>query len=124
MADRPLILVADDDRDILELVRIRLERADCATVTARDGDEALRLSRERRPDLCILDVVMPGRSGFEVLSELRRDPATEAIPVILLTATVQEREQDALRRGADGYLTKPFKPAELEDLLRTLLRRS
>ena len=123
MTGDALILVADDDEDILQLVRIRLERAGYATVGAVDGDEALRLALERRPDLCILDVVMPGRTGFEVLAELRVREETASTPVILLTATVQERQEGALARAADAYLTKPFRPAELEERVRALLGR-
>jgi DNA-binding response OmpR family regulator len=115
------VLVADDDGDILELIEIRLRRAGFETIGAGDGEKALRLAFERRPDLCILDVVMPKRTGFDVLGELRVDPETASIPVILVTATVQEREHRALARAADGYLTKPFRPGELEQRVRELL---
>jgi DNA-binding response OmpR family regulator len=123
MTGEALVLVADDDEDILELVRIRLERAGYATVGASDGDEALRLAVERRPDLCVLDLVMPKRTGFEVLAELRVREETASIPVILLTATAQERQEGALARAADAYLTKPFRPRELEERVRALLAR-
>jgi DNA-binding response OmpR family regulator len=122
--ETPLILAADDDPDILELVRIRLKRAGYEVVTATDGDEALRTARELLPDLCILDVVMPQRTGFEILGELRVGAETARIPVILLTATVQEREQArGAALGAAGYLTKPFNAAELDRLIRELLGR-
>jgi DNA-binding response OmpR family regulator len=123
MTGQALVLVADDDEDILELVKIRLERAGYATVGAGDGDEALRLAVERRPDLCVLDLVMPKRTGLEVLTELRVREETASIPVILLTATAQERQEGALARAADAYLTKPFRPGELEQRVRALLDR-
>jgi DNA-binding response OmpR family regulator len=116
------ILVADDDPDILNLVRVRLEQAGYETLGASDGEEALRFALEHRPALCVLDVVMPKRNGFEVLETLRRTERTADIPVILLTATVKEREiARGLEAGADAYLTKPFSPRDLLDRVRTLL---
>jgi DNA-binding response OmpR family regulator len=123
VSPRATILVADDDEDIMNLVCIRLERAGYECLRARDGGEALSLVFERAPDLCVLDVVMPNRSGFEVVEEMRNDPRTRDVPVIMLTATVQERDRTrSLALGADTYLTKPFNPAELEERIDSLLR--
>jgi DNA-binding response OmpR family regulator len=116
-----LILVADDDPDILELVGLRLEQAGYRALRARDGEEALRLAREQEPDLCVLDVLMPRLNGFEVIRELRRNGAD--VPVLLLTATVQEKDvARGFEIGADDYLRKPFDPTELQARVEALLK--
>ena len=123
-ATAPLILAADDDPDILALVAFRLERAGYRVTTAADGEQALALARSERPDLCILDVMMPGLTGYDVTRALREDEATKAIPVILLTARVQE--QDVARGfevGADDYIKKPFSPQELRARVQAILGR-
>ena len=118
------VLVADDDADILALVRLRLERGGYTVVTAVDGEQALRLAREGAFDLAVLDVSMPKLSGHEVTRELRRDEATKGLPVILLTARVQDADlADGLAAGADGYLKKPFGPKELLGEVQALLDR-
>ena len=102
---RQLVLVADDDEDILQLLSFRLERAGYDIVQARNGDEALRLALELVPALAILDVMMPGLDGFEVTRELRRNEATSATPVILLTAKAQATDvAGGMAVGADDYL--------------------
>jgi DNA-binding response OmpR family regulator len=124
VTDAPLVLCADDDEDILALVSLRLQRAGFEVVTAADGAEAVDIARSRRPVLAVLDVMMPKRTGYEVLAELRSDDALQGMKVILLSARVQEgdvaRGMDA---GADAYLAKPFKAQELvakvEELLGT-----
>lgn len=122
--DRPLVLVADDDRDILELVAFRLERAGYDVVTAGDGAEALMMAGEREPDLAVLDVMMPRADGYEVTRTLRANPSTERMPVILLTARVQEGDvQRGFEAGADDYLKKPFSPAELRARVQAVLGR-
>jgi DNA-binding response OmpR family regulator len=119
---RPLVLVADDDRDILQLVSFRLERADYEVVQANDGEEALRLVKELRPDLVVLDLMMPKLNGYEVIREIRRDEETKAIPVILLTARVQEADvARGFEAGADDYLKKPFSPQELRARVQAIL---
>lgn len=108
------ILVADDDDDIRALVTLRLRRFGFEVVAAADGEQALALVRDRSPDLAILDVTMPGLTGLEVTRALRADEATKGIPVLLLTARVQDADLAAgLEAGATGYVRKPFQPAEL-----------
>lgn len=122
--DSPLVLVADDDPDILDLVRYRLERSGYAVATATDGVEALRLADELSPALAVLDVMMPALTGFEVTRRLRETPATAGIPVILLTARAQEADvQEGFANGADDYLRKPFSPRELSARVQAILGR-
>lgn len=122
--DSPLVLVADDDPDILDLVRYRLERSGYAVATATDGAEALRLADELSPALAVLDVMMPALTGFEVTRRLREMPATAGIPVILLTARAQEADvQEGFASGADDYLRKPFSPRELSARVQAILGR-
>jgi DNA-binding response OmpR family regulator len=122
MTDAPLVLCADDDEDILSLVSLRLQRAGFQVATAADGEEAMQVARARRPVLAVLDVMMPKRTGYEVLAELRGDEALRGMKVILLSARVQEgdvaRGMDA---GADAYLVKPFKAQELVAKVEELL---
>jgi DNA-binding response OmpR family regulator len=122
MTDAPLVLCADDDEDILSLVSLRLQRAGFQVATAADGEEAVLVARARRPALAVLDVMMPKRTGYEVLAELRGDEALRGMKVILLSARVQEgdvaRGMDA---GADAYLVKPFKAQELVAKVEELL---
>jgi len=120
MNERPLVLVADDDEDILMLVRIRLERAGLRVVSAHDGEDALRLARELKPRLAVLDLSMPKLGGLEVLGALRKDGADTR--VVLLTAKAQEADVErGYAAGADAYLTKPFSPAELVERVQALL---
>ncbi len=122
---RPLILCADDDDDILSLVALRLERAGFAVRRARDREEALELARELHPAVAVLDVMMPRRTGIEVVGELRSDPATSDIKLILLSARVQQNDVDrGIDAGADAYLPKPFKAVDLVEVVEGLLRPS
>jgi DNA-binding response OmpR family regulator len=114
MTDAATVLVADDEPHLLRLVKFRLEREGYNVITATDGDAALELARSEHPDLCVLDVMMPKRSGFEVLKALREDESHRGMKVIMLTARAQDRDVDAgFSLGADDYLTKPFSPQEL-----------
>jgi DNA-binding response OmpR family regulator len=122
--ERPLVLVADDDPDILELVTLRLERSGYDVVQASDGEEALRIAVEVRPDLAVLDVMMPRLSGYDVTQQLRGEDSTSEMPVILLTARVQDADvAHGLESGADDYLKKPFSPQELRARVEAVLAR-
>lgn len=122
--DKKTVLVADDDVDVLALVVRRLERDGYDVITARNGGDALRVAQERVPDLAVLDVMMPQLTGYEVTEHLRKDPVTEGIPVILLTARVQEADvRRGFAVGADDYIKKPFSPQELRSRIQALLGR-
>ena len=119
---RARILVADDDPDILALVSLGLERAGYAVIRARDGEQALELARTHEPDLAVLDVSMPARTGYEVTRELRARDGTRATRVVLLTARAGAEDAAAgLDAGADAYVTKPFSPRELLASVEALL---
>jgi DNA-binding response OmpR family regulator len=123
--DSARVLVVDDDEDIRVLVAARLEAAGFRADTAADGPEALRAIRDDRPDLVILDVMMPGMTGFDVCREIREDPAVADLPVIMLTA----RDDGAAKllgraRGADRYLSKPFDAPDLLSAVEELTARS
>jgi DNA-binding response OmpR family regulator len=116
------ILVIDDDPETLKLLEVILERAGARVVAARDAEQGLRRFYEHRPDLVILDVMMPGRDGWEVCRDLRR---LSAVPIMMLT--VLDETRDALRgldAGADDYVTKPFSPQLLVARAGALLRRA
>ncbi len=116
------ILVADDDEHILELVSLYLRRAGYGVITAKDGDEALARERDHRPDLLILDVMMPGPDGLQVARQLRQKGD---VPIVLLTARGSDIDKIAgLRLGADDYVTKPFNPEELVARVEAVLRRA
>ena len=118
------ILVVDDEPDITALVAYHLAKAGYRVSTAANGPDALKSAREERPDIVILDVMLPGASGYDVLAELRRREETRDVGVILLTARREEPDRiRGLSLGADDYLTKPFSPAELALRVSALLRR-
>lgn len=118
------ILVVDDEPDISALVAYHLARDSYRVRTAADGREAIRAVEAERPDLVVLDLMLPGMPGLEVLEELRRRPETQDVPVILLTARREEQDRIAgLRLGADDYLAKPFSPQELVLRVGAVLRR-
>jgi DNA-binding response OmpR family regulator len=122
--ERPLVLVADDEPDILDLITFRLERAGYEVLRARDGEEALQLATERHPDLAVLDVTMPKLSGYDVTQQLRMEDSTREMLVILLTARVQDADvARGLESGADDYLKKPFSPQELHARVQAILAR-
>ncbi len=125
MPDEQLILIADDEDDVRELVRLNLARAGYQTVEAADGLAALRQARAHRPDLIVLDVMMPGRDGLRVCEELRQDEFLQKVPVIMLTARGMAADRIAgLEKGADDYIAKPFSPKELILRVQAILRRS
>ena len=122
--EKPLVLAADDDPDILELVSFRLERSGYTVIKAHDGEEALRLALERKPDLAVLDVMMPKLDGFELTRRLRQEEATRGMPIILLTARAQDTDvQQGFNAGADDYIRKPFSPQELRMRVQAILGR-
>ena len=122
--ERPVVLVADDEEDILALIAFSLERSGYTVILARDGEEALALARDERPDLAVLDVTMPKLDGFELTRRLRTDEATSRMPIILLTASAQDADvQRGFDVGADDYLRKPFSPQELRARVQAILRR-
>src|SRR5512143_3650876 len=118
------VLVVDDEPDITALVAYHLAKAGYRVSTAATGPEALKAAREERPDIVILDLMLPGVSGYDVLAELRREEETRDVGVILLTARREEADRvRGLSLGADDYLTKPFSPQELTLRVAAVLRR-
>lgn len=124
--DRPVtILVVDDDARVIELLEIAFGAHGWRVVRATDGEQALRLVSTEHPDLVVLDVRLPRRSGFDVCEALRRDPATADMPVIMVSAMAEtDARVQGLARGADDYLSKPFSPKELVARIRRMLARS
>ena len=121
---RPVVLVAEDDEDILAMVVFDLEDEGYEVLTARDGDAAIALALERRPDLVLLDVAMPGLDGYEVTRRLRAEKSMSGTPVVLLTARAQVRDVIlGFEAGANDYVTKPFRPEELRTRLQAALGR-
>ena len=117
----PRILVVDDDPSILKFVRANLEARGYKTLAAADGEEAIRIAEKEKPNLLILDIVMPGMDGFEVCRKIR---LWSTVPVIMLSAREGENEREKCEAcGADDYLTKPFVLKELLALAKTLLNK-
>jgi two-component system phosphate regulon response regulator PhoB len=118
------VLVVDDEPDIVALVAYHLAKAGYRVSTAATGPDALRAAREERPALIVLDLMLPGMSGFDVLEKLRAHDATRDVAVLMLTARKEEPDRiRGLTLGADDYLTKPFSPAELTLRVGAILRR-
>ncbi len=116
------ILIVEDDPSTVELVRLYLARDGHKVLTALEGHEGLRLAREARPDLVVLDLMLPGLDGMEVCRILREE---SEVPIVMLTARVEEEDRLAgLDLGADDYVTKPFSPRELAARIRAVLRRT
>ena len=122
MSTEPLVLAVDDEAGILRLIKLELSTQGFRVVTAASGEEALRTAEEQRPDIALLDIVMPEMTGLEVMRRLRE---RSSIPVILLTAKGSESDKvRGLELGADDYLAKPFSPDELSARVRAVLRRA
>ena len=122
---RPRILLVEDDASLVELIAYNLEREGFDVVRTGDGEEALILAEEEKPDLAILDWMIENLSGIEVCRRLRRQEATKSLPIIMLTARTEEADRmRGLETGADDYLTKPFSPRELVARVRAILRRA
>ena len=119
------IVVADDDVDIRELVEFKLSTLGHDVVAVSDGQAAIDACQAQRPDLAVLDVMMPGVSGLDAVRAIRADPSLAGLPVILLTARAQESDvETGFDSGADDYVTKPFSPRELASRVQALLSRS
>lgn len=122
---KPTILVVDDERHIVELVRFNLEKEGYRVITAQDGKEACYLASSEKPDLIILDVMLPEMDGFEVCQFIQRDSTISEVPIIMLTARTEELDKVlGLELGADDYMTKPFSPRELMARVKARLRRT
>ncbi len=119
------ILVVDDDRQIVRLVQSYLQQSGFTVLTAYDGEEALHAIRREKPDLVVLDLMLPKRDGLEITRVVRNDEALAALPILMLTARVEDVDKlIGLELGADDYLTKPFNPQEVVARVKAILRRS
>jgi len=121
---RENILVVEDEADILELIRYNLAREGYRVIPVTSGEKVLDAVRRGKPHLIVLDLMLPGMDGFEVCRQLKQDPQSRAIPVVILTARSEDADMVAgLELGADDYITKPFSPRVLIARIRTVLRR-
>lgn len=121
----PRILVVDDDKDIVRLVRGYLSQSGFEVLAAHDGESALHMIRSERPDLVVLDLMLPGRDGYAITSTVRSEPQLSSLPIIMLTARVDDTDKIVgLELGADDYITKPFNPREVVARVRSVLRRA
>lgn len=119
------ILVVDDDRQIVRLLRAYLEKDGFRVLVAYDGSTALQIWRSERPDLVLLDIMLPNRDGWEITRVVRADPTLAATPIIMITARVEDQDKIVgLEIGADDYVTKPFNPREVMARVRAVLRRA
>jgi len=122
---KPLVLIVEDEADLVTLLKYNLEKENFRTLSASDGEEALLLASEQVPSLVLLDWMLPLMSGLEVCRQMRRNPKTRDIPIIMLTARGEEADKvRGLNSGADDYIAKPFSPTELIARMRAVLRRS
>jgi len=116
------VLVVDDDPVILKLLEVNFEMEGFTVVIARDGEEGIRVARTEQPDIIVSDIMMPKKSGLELVDELKADRSTADIPIILLTAKAQTADvRSGMDAGADDYVTKPFEPLDLVDRVNRLL---
>lgn len=119
------VLIVDDEQDILDLLRYHLEREGFAVSTANNGKAAVQVAKSERPDLVVLDIMMPGMDGVEVCHELRRTPGMEQTLIAFLTARTEDYSQIAgFEAGADDYITKPVRPKVFVTKIKALLKRS
>jgi DNA-binding response OmpR family regulator len=124
-AKKTKVLVADDDPEILALISRRLQRKGYEVLEAQDGGETLEAARAHLPDVIVLDVMMPVKNGWEVAKELRSDPATKGIGILVLTAIGEKmNEMNSPLFGADAYLDKPFEFADLERMVDEVLKKT
>lgn len=121
---KPTVLIVDDEKDLLDLVRYHIEKAGIACLEAQSGEMALQIARERTPELIILDLMLPGMDGLEVCKHLRKDQRTASVSIIMLTAKAEEIDRIVgLEMGADDYMVKPFSPRELLARIKAIFRR-
>src|SRR3954467_15995118 len=125
MPERPVLLIADDDEDVQRLLTLYVRPLDCEVLTARDGEEALAIAQSRLPDIVLLDVMMPKRSGWEVCQALKAVQRTSQISVVLVTGRGDVKDRlTGLQVGADDYLVKPFDRDQVVNRIRRLLERN
>lgn len=119
------ILIVDDEQDLVKLIRYHLEKDGYKVISASNGEDALFLARRERPELIVLDLMLPGIDGLEVCKKLKTNPELVAIAIVMLTAKGEEADITVgLRLGADDYVTKPFSPKELTARIQAVLRRT
>jgi two-component system phosphate regulon response regulator PhoB len=119
------VLVIEDETDVVDLLRYNLSKAGFCVLIANDGLKGLEMARKKRPDVIVLDLMLPGMNGHAVCKALKKDPDTEALPIIMLTAKGEPNERvQGLEIGADDYVTKPFSTKELVLRVQALLRRA
>lgn len=122
MAKKKILLV-DDERDLVEAVKFRLEANDYDVIAAYDGQEALDKARKEKPDLIILDLMLPKMDGYKVCAMLKRDSRYSTIPIIMFTARAGDSDAKLGKEmGADAYITKPFEPKALLDTIKELIK--
>ncbi len=118
------ILIVDDEETTVQLIEFVLRKNHFVPVCAYSGSKAIELAQQEKPDLILLDIMMPGQDGFEVCAQLKKDHRTKDIPVIFLTALGQETDVErGLRTGANGYIIKPFNPTDLLHQIKVTLAR-
>lgn len=116
------VLLIEDEPNIIEAISFILSRDGFTVHTHEDGETAIAKVKAAPPDMIILDVMLPGKSGFEILRELRADSANSTLPILMLTARGQEKDREqAIRLGADHFMTKPFSNSEVRDQVRALI---
>ena len=121
-AETPTILVVDDEPSLLRLMAFVLQRRGYAMITATNGEEALTKLRQNRPDLVVLDIMMPRKDGYQVASEVRADPELTQTPIIMLSAKAQDEDiERGLALGVNAYITKPFEPERLAEAVAAAL---
>lgn len=123
--NKQTILVVDDEQDLLDLIEYNLKKEGFGVLTSDSGEKGIEIARRKKPDLILLDIMMPGMDGIEVCRMIKSDPATQAIPVVFLTARGDEKSEiTGLDLGADDYLFKPISTSKLLSRIKAILRRS